>query len=471
MGKRVVNPRGETFFQIHQKTCKDFGEFEGFYWHLMYNSLGKVTEWRVLPFENCRLGKPDSNGYIGKILYNPYFGTGDFQIGRDTVYYDVYNPEAVKAQILKDGNKYKGQVLFVGTTNALSRFYPMPEAVSAEEWMKTEAGIADYHNDNINNGLLQPMMLLMRGNPNEPSKNPAFSDVPVEKRKTRGQEFDEVISENFMGAKRVGNLMVQWVDNPDEKPEILPFPGNANGELFNAIDNQATKKITIAFKVPAVLANIHEGVSLGGDGNQIRVAVKLMQQRSIKKQRTLTDNYQKILSNFYQPYNQVLTIAPYNPFPELEVIDEKIWNAMTVEERRTWIEENTEILLFDNPQAAPAQPTQPAIPAATNLIPGEFPERVRKNVKMALEYQEKMQIPCGGRGGKMLAEAILQDSPMGLRQLKRIHSYLKKNSQFANSPYNEGCGAIQYQQWGGKEMFDFLEGKLKTIDKWLNKIN
>ncbi|MDW0189612.1 MAG: hypothetical protein QOA70_08170 [Nitrososphaeraceae archaeon] len=29
---QIVNSKGETFFNIHSKTCKSFAEFEGFYW-------------------------------------------------------------------------------------------------------------------------------------------------------------------------------------------------------------------------------------------------------------------------------------------------------------------------------------------------------------------------------------------------------------------------------------------------------
>lgn len=471
--KKVVNSRGETMFQIHQRTTKDFGEFEGFFWRFMYDATGKITEWDVLPFENCRLGKPDSKGFISKILYNPYFGTSDYGTGKDTVYYDTFAPKNVRAQMLEQGDKYKGQVLFVGTTNALSRFYPLPEAHSAYKWMRTEAGVADYHEDNINNGFLQPFMLIMKGNPNEPSKNPEYTSVPEGERKTRSQEFDEVVSSNFMGAKRVGNMWVQWVENPDEKPETLTFPSNNSGDQFLQLDQQATKKITVAFKVPSILANINEGVSLGGDGNMIRVAVKLMQQRVIKKQRILTDAYSQVLANFSTPYVQDIVIVPYNPYPELEVLDDKIWDALTVEERRKWIEENTEIELFDDELVtespdAPIPTAALRTPKVLNVVPVSFPEKIRAGVKKALDYQDKMDMPCGGKAGRQVSEDIMNNVNMGQRQLKRIYSYLKKNEKFSNSAYSEGCGAIQYQAWGGKEMFDFLEVELKRLDAWLN---
>jgi hypothetical protein len=462
---KTINTQGETWFQGHHKICKSYSEYEGFYIHFMFDGSGKITEWKELPFENCRLGKPDSNGIISKIYYNPFFGTKEYlgKAKKDTIIFNSFDLNAVKAQIGQQGIEFKGQVLFVGTTTPTSRFYPLHEAVSAKKWMKSEAGIADYHEDNIDNGLLQPYILIMKGNPNQPSTNPEYSSS--EKPITVGEEFQEVISREFMGAKRVGNLMVQWVNNNEEAPTVVPLPSNATGDLFITLDNQATKKITVAFKVPAILANINEGVSLGGDGNMVRVAVKLMQQRVIKKQRVLTDVYNMIGKNMANPITEPFNIAPYNPYPELEVVDDKIWEALTPEERRKWINENTEIELIE--EEAVATPDQPVQSMIRNAIPTGFPESIRNTVKKALDIDDKLGKGCGKRAGRAVAEQIVNNENMGQRQLKRILSYLKKRPELKNSAL-DSCDAILYNQWGGSEMEAFLEEKLKFVDEWLN---
>lgn len=459
----VVNRKGETFFQVHHQICQSFAEFEGFYLHFMFDGAGKITEFRLLPFECCRLGKPDSAGIISKIYYNPFFGTKEYAglTKKDTIEFYSFDLEAVKAQIAKDKDQFKGQVLFIGTTTATSRFYPLPEAVSAKKWMKIEAGIADYHEDNINNGLLQPYILVMRGNPNEASKNPEYSDT--EKPITVAEEFQNVISKEFMGAKRVGNLMVQWVQNPDEVPQVIPLPSNASGDVFINLDNQSTKKITVAFKVQSILANINEGVSLGGDGNMVRVAVKLQQQRAVKKQRILTDVYTLIGKNMANPITEEFIIAPYNPYPELEVVDDKIWESLSDQEKRQWIDAHTEIELIDE---TVIKPDQPAV-GIQNKIPTGFPESIRNTVKKALDLDDKLGKGCSKRGGRAVSEAIINNENMGQRQLKRILSYLKNRPELQNTAL-DNCDSILYHQWGGKEMADFLEQKLKFVDDLLN---
>lgn len=465
--KKVVNGQGETFFQIHQKICPSWAEYKGVYLHFMFDMAGKITQIRVLPFENCRLGVPDSNGIISKIYYNPFFGTKEYQgkAKKDTQVFSAFNLASVKEQILREGEKYNGQVLFIGTTTPTSRFYPLHEAVSAKQWMKIENGVADYHEENIDNGLLQPYMLIMRGDPNLPSTNPEYTSGkdPI----TVGQEFNLVMADNFMGAKRVGNVMVQWVNNGDEAPTVLPLPTNANGDLFINLDNQATKKITVAFKVPAILANINEGVSLGGDGNQVRVAVKLMQQRVVKDQRVLTDLYNLIGKNMANPITDEFVIVPYNPYPEMEVIDDKIWNELSPEERRKWIQDNTEIELFEDDQLV--EQTVPVENSAIikNAIPTMFPDKIRNSIRKALDLDEKLGKGCGKRGPRELAEKIYENKSMGLKELKRVYNFLKSRRHLENTTL-DNCDSIQYQQWGGREMEDFLEDKLKTVNEWLN---
>lgn len=470
----IVNAKGETLWQIHQQSADSWGEDEGVFYLLRYNAFANLTEWEFLPFENCRFGRPDSNGYISKIYYNPYFGTPEYKSSdkQQTKVYDVFNPKNVKAQMAEQGASYKGQIFYVGTTTSLSRFYPRPKAMSGTKAMKVEAGIWDYQEDKIDNGFLNDYVLIMKGNPNEASSNPDYQDTNNGKPATVAQEFDDVMENNFMGRGKHANVMVQWVNNPDEKPEILPIPTSATADGFINLDNQATKKITVAWKVPSILANISEGVSLGGDGNQVRVAVKLMQQRVLKEQKILTDTYERLMKLFIRPYNEEITIVSYNPYPELEIIDDKIWQAMTTEEKRQWIRDNTDITIED--EVIVAEPSTPALPQPAqnfvNAVPVSFPEPVRNKIKKTLEFADKMGLKCLTKGGRSVSESIMNNKNMGLKQLTRIKNYLKKNVEYKNSP-NDNCEAILYNAWGGKDMEEFLDSKLKDIEQWLNKTN
>jgi hypothetical protein len=454
--KRIVNSRGQTLWQLHQEAVDSLGTFDGFYQLVRFNGAGQVTDWTNLFFENCRLGKPDSTGYISTIIYNPFFGT-QYYNQNENVVYNVWNPETVQDEIRVQGDGYKGQIFFFGTTTPLSRYYPKPEAFSAYRWMEIEAGVAKYHTGNINRGFMPKFMLTLFGNPNEPSTNPDYQDFNGGQPATVAQEFDDQINKDFMGIENLNNMWINWSNNKDEKPSIDPFPTAANGDMFLTLDNQATKKITIAWKVPSILANINEGVSLGGDGNMVRVAVKLMQQRVVNPQRYLTDAYQMILKRSANPYAQDIYITPYNPYPELEIIDDKLWNALTPEEQRRWIQKNTEISL-DTPGQTTIQ----------NVVSLKYPEKIVKSIKRVNDYILMTGQKCSGKWGEEIADRIVNNKNMGQKEMKRLKNYLKSNERFSNTVFSDSCDSLKYHQLGGKEMHDFLEAELTRVEQWLN---
>lgn len=456
----VINPQGEKFFTYHTIQSDFFTKHWGVATLVKYNKAGGITEFYDIPFGYCRLGKPDDNGIISKILYNPYFGTTEYQ-ERDNEAYDVFNPAAAVLQATNP--KWKGQIYWMGVRDSKNPFYPEPDYMSAKWWMRVEKNGAVYFDENLENGFLNPTILKVIGDPNDPSgmKDSKGDDM------TKGQAMDHEMTHNFSGASRNGKIVTFWGSNKDEFPEVESWPTNAGAEMHRVIDDQATKKITIATKVPAILANISEGVSLGGDGNTIRAAVKLMQQRVKRPQSILIDYYMPILKLFVN-YKQTepITLVPYNPFPELEAIDSQVWTELTVEERRKWINDHTEIELIETTPAPAPEPTPaPVENKFINLHFDSYPKKARENVKRALEWQEKFSASCIKSGGRKLSEQILNGAPLGPKEIKRLSRYLSRETIHAAKPYSkDSCESLLYDAWGGSDMMVWANEKVKELN-------
>ena len=453
-----VNSQGLTFFNYHNIQSDNFAHNWGVATLVKFNKIGQITEFFDIPFGYCRLGKPDSKGVISKIHYNPYFGDPLHFQKKDTVAYDVYNPAAAATQIQSNPN-FKGQIFWMGLKTTRHPFYPIPDYYSAQHWMSVEKNAAVYFAENLENGFLVPTIMKLIGNPNEPSgiKDGNGDDI------TKGEIFDKEMTGKFSGAKRVGQVMAFWGDNPNEWPVMEAFPTNANADMHRVTDEHATKKITIATKVPAILANISEGVSLGGDGNTIRAAVKLMQQRVVRPQALLVAYYQELLKNMVNPYTDTITITAYSPFPELETVDPSIWAELTQQERRDWIKDHTEISLMEDPEEPAPEPEQ-AENKIVNLHFDSYPKSARDNVKRAVEWQEKMGAKCLKPAGKIMSEAIMNGTPLGPKEIRRLSRYLSKQTIFKDRPYDESCESVLYDAWGGSEMMTWANEKLKELN-------
>jgi hypothetical protein len=304
------------------------------------------------------------------------------------------------------------------------------------------------------------------GDPNDPSglKDSDDNDIPKQ------QAFDEEMTNNFgQGAKSRHRIIAFWGNNKEEWPELQAFPTSGNPDLFRIQDEHAIKKITIATKVPAILANISEGVSLGGDGNTIRAAVKLMQQRVVRPQNLLIGFYQDLLSKMVTPYTEPIKITAYNPFPELETIDQQAWEVLSQEEKRKWVKDHTEIELIETPvqntvpQTQPVQAQGPPRGTVVNLHFNNYPSKVKTTIKRALDWQEKMQTRCSSKAGLEISNSIMEGRPLGPKEIRRLSNFLSKKVLFKDHPYSESCESVLFDAWGGSEMMTWANDMVKQL--------
>lgn len=454
-----VNKSGLTFYQFHCIQSLSFAKNWGVATLVKYNRVGQNTEWFDLPFGSCRLAEPDSSGLISKIIYNPYFGTPLYR-HKDSVVYDAYNPSAAIDQA-KDP-KWKGQIYWYGIRDDKDPFYPIPDHFSAEHWMSVEKNAAVYFDDQLENGFLQDTIMKMIGDPNDPSgmKDGNENDIP------KGKAFDQEMTSNFAGAKNRHRILAMWGNSKEEWPELEAFPNSGNPDLFRVQDEHAIKKITIATKVPGVLANIQDTNNFSGE--QIRPAVRLMQQRAVRPQSLLINIYQDLLKNRVEPYTEKITIVDYNPYPEENSVEDKVWAELTPEERRKWIKDHTEIELTETlaPTTTVVEPEEPETPLENrilNLHFDSYPEDAKKNVKRALEWQEKMATRCTGKAGEVISQAILDGKPLGPKEIRRLSKFLSKNAVHSSKPWSESCEAVAYYAWGGGDMMKWANEKVKEL--------
>ena len=473
-----INGQGERFGDIHAFNADAYGTFEGFCLLIKYNSKAAITEIFNVPFEYCRFAKPDSKGVINKILVNPHFGDGEFRQIK-TLTYDVYSPDpkSVLAQQARDSKAYKGQILYVATTGPLSRFYPAPKYYSAHYWMSIDEAIGGFHKHNIDNGFFQSVLLKMIGDEGLPSTHPedmiwdaVANEYKSNPKITMGMRFN-IEMQKFSGWTKSGNIMALWAQSKEAMMNVEAFPSTQNAELFKALQDITTEQIARATKVPTILANISSGASLGGDGNNIRASVKLMQQRVVKTHGMFERVYRDLLTRMEKPWAGEVKIVHYNPFPEMEKIDPLIWAALPIESQRAWIKKNTEFEIPDVVAPVTAVPrgtaAPPAVPtnAFSNVFWADYPEKAKKNAQTAKDFLEKTGSNCGGRAGRLLNDEIIAGKPLSFKTVKRIHNFLNKNLTFANHIFSDSCEAVLFSGWGGKEMMEWAKSKILSINE------
>ena len=99
----------------------------------------------------------------------------------------------------------------------------------------------------------------------------------------------------------------------------------------------------------------------------------------------------------------------------------------------------------------------------------DYPESAVNNAKRALKWaDENGWGSCGTPVGKSRANSIAKREKLSLDTVKRVYSFLSRHAQNADVPYDEGCGGLMYDAWGGKSMLPWAR---KTINKMEEKNN
>ena len=95
----------------------------------------------------------------------------------------------------------------------------------------------------------------------------------------------------------------------------------------------------------------------------------------------------------------------------------------------------------------------------------DYPEAATKNAERALKWAETNGWgECGTPVGKARANQLAKKEPISRDTIARMASF-KRHQQNKDVPYEEGCGGLMWDAWGGTEGIEWAIRKLKQIDE------
>jgi len=96
----------------------------------------------------------------------------------------------------------------------------------------------------------------------------------------------------------------------------------------------------------------------------------------------------------------------------------------------------------------------------------DYPQAVRDNAKRVLKWvEENGWGSCGTEVGKIRANQLADGKPITEETIMRMYSYLSRHKVDLQSSksYEDGCGKLMYDSWGGKEALGWAERKLRKL--------
>lgn len=98
----------------------------------------------------------------------------------------------------------------------------------------------------------------------------------------------------------------------------------------------------------------------------------------------------------------------------------------------------------------------------------DYPQGVKDAAARAVKWaDENGWGSCGTQVGKTRASQLAKGEPISVDTLKRMYSYLSRHKVDLESSktYEDGCGKLMYDSWGGEAALTYSERKLNQLEK------
>ena len=93
----------------------------------------------------------------------------------------------------------------------------------------------------------------------------------------------------------------------------------------------------------------------------------------------------------------------------------------------------------------------------------DYPEAATNNAKRALKWKEEKGSNCGTPVGWTRARQLANRESISRDTIARMASF-KRHQQNKDVPYDQGCGGIMWDAWGGDAGIEWAIRKLRQID-------
>jgi len=232
-----------------------------------HNTIVKVEH---IPVETLRAERCDDEGEV-----NGYYYAKDWADVRARKETPVYIPAFGKS---REGL----EVIYLKPYRAGYYYYSPVDYQGGLPYAELEEEIANYHINNIQNGLA-PSMLINFNN-----------GVPSEEER---RQIEMQIAQKFSGSSNSGKFILAFNDNKELAATIDPVQLSDAADQYQFLSTEATQKLMVAHRIVSpMLLGIKDNTGLGNNADELKTASTLLDNIVIRpKQETILDGLEMIL--------------------------------------------------------------------------------------------------------------------------------------------------------------------------------
>jgi hypothetical protein len=253
-----------------------------------------IVEVQHIPVETLRASRCNEDGEI-----EAYYYAKDWE--------DVKGRRETPVRIPAFGTSKEGlEILYIKPYRAGFYYYSPVDYQGGLPYAELEEEIANYHINNIQNGLA-PSMLINFNN-----------GVPSEEER---RSIEQQIATKFSGSSNSGKFILAFNDNKDLAATVDPVQLSDAAEQYQFLSSEATQKIMVSHRIVSpMLLGIKDNSGLGNNADELKTASTLLDNLVIRpKQEIIIDGIDMILA-----YNDISLNLYFKTLQPLEFTEDVV---------------------------------------------------------------------------------------------------------------------------------------------------
>jgi hypothetical protein len=253
-----------------------------------------IVEVQHIPVETLRAARCNEEGEI-----EAYYYAKDWN--------DVRARKETPVRIPAFGTSKEGlEILYIKPYRAGFYYYSPVDYQGGLPYAELEEEIANYHINNIQNGLA-PSMLINFNN-----------GVPSEEER---RSIEQQIATKFSGSSNSGKFILAFNDNKDLAATVDPVQLSDAAEQYQFLSSEATQKIMVSHRIVSpMLLGIKDNSGLGNNADELKTASTLLDNLVIRpKQEIIIDGIDMILA-----YNDISLNLYFKTLQPLEFTEDVV---------------------------------------------------------------------------------------------------------------------------------------------------
>ena len=280
-----------------KKVCYDYKMMGQAAIQIIYSKdRKKIVQVEHIPVETLRAEKANNKGEIQGYYYAKDWSDVTFKT----------QPKRIPAF----GTSKSGlEILYIKPYRAGFYYYSPVDYQGGLQYAELEEEIANYHINNIQNGLA-PSMLINFNN-----------GVPTEEQRSL---IEQNIQEKFSGSSNAGRFILAFNDSKELSASIEPVILSDAHEKYKFLSDESMRKVMVSHRIVSPMrVGIKDNTGLGNNAEELQTASLLMDNTVIRPmQVTILDELEKVLM-----YNGIELDIYFKTLQPLEFTD--LTNAIT----------------------------------------------------------------------------------------------------------------------------------------------